>query len=199
MFFCGFVMFRRVLIVWGIFYVYFFGRHGGISPELNSFDQIKRIIRPTDVPDSGLLCDLLWADPDKEIMVCAHQSHFVNHLFITMDSLLTNNHHLLLICYRPGMGRKRSRCVVHIWCRRSYKVSKKTRSWSRLPGAPGKLPNRVYCLSGFVYCISQINIFNGLFMSFVKYFLGSRRWIRIFCKTAVGHSIFGTKLLWRIW
>ena len=22
--------------------------------------------RPTDVPDTGLICDLLWADPDKE-------------------------------------------------------------------------------------------------------------------------------------
>ena len=22
--------------------------------------------RPTDVPDTGLICDLLWADPDKD-------------------------------------------------------------------------------------------------------------------------------------
>lgn len=29
-------------------------------------DQIKRLVRPTDVPDTGLICDLLWADPDKE-------------------------------------------------------------------------------------------------------------------------------------
>ena len=29
-------------------------------------EQIRRIMRPTDVPDQGLLCDLLWADPDKE-------------------------------------------------------------------------------------------------------------------------------------
>ena len=32
-------------------------------------EQIKRIMRPTDVPDTGLLCDLLWSDPDKEVQV----------------------------------------------------------------------------------------------------------------------------------
>jgi serine/threonine-protein phosphatase PP1 catalytic subunit len=32
-------------------------------------DQVRRIPRPTDVPDSGIICDLLWSDPDKEIEV----------------------------------------------------------------------------------------------------------------------------------
>lgn len=44
-----------------------FCMHGGISPDLRSISQIKQIKRPTDVPDSGLLCDLLWSDPDKDI------------------------------------------------------------------------------------------------------------------------------------
>ncbi|KAI7733212.1 hypothetical protein M8C21_006176, partial [Ambrosia artemisiifolia] len=41
--------------------------HGGLSPDLNNLDQIRNLRRPADVPDSGLLCDLLWSDPCKEI------------------------------------------------------------------------------------------------------------------------------------
>jgi len=41
--------------------------HGGLSPELTQLEQINKIVRPTDVPDTGLLCDLIWSDPDKEI------------------------------------------------------------------------------------------------------------------------------------
>ena len=41
--------------------------HGGLSPDLVFIDQIKSIIRPTDVPEYGMLCDILWSDPDKNI------------------------------------------------------------------------------------------------------------------------------------
>ena len=29
--------------------------HGGLSPDLQSMEQIRRIMRPTDVPDTGTL------------------------------------------------------------------------------------------------------------------------------------------------
>ena len=43
--------------------------HGGLSPELNSFQQVKNLLRPCDVPDVGLMCDLLWSDPDTSVNV----------------------------------------------------------------------------------------------------------------------------------
>ena len=39
--------------------------HGGLSPELKTVDQLQKIMRPTDVPEEGLLCDILWSDPDE--------------------------------------------------------------------------------------------------------------------------------------
>ena len=37
--------------------------HGGLSPDLNNMQDINKIKRPTEVPENGLMCDLLWADP----------------------------------------------------------------------------------------------------------------------------------------
>ncbi|GJJ70760.1 serine/threonine-protein phosphatase PP1 catalytic subunit [Entomortierella parvispora] len=40
-----------------------FCMHGGLSPDLLAMDQIRRLERPAEVPEKGLLCDLLWSDP----------------------------------------------------------------------------------------------------------------------------------------
>lgn len=37
--------------------------HGGLGPELVNIEDINKIKRPCEVPDEGLACDLLWADP----------------------------------------------------------------------------------------------------------------------------------------
>ena len=41
--------------------------HGGLSPELKDINQLKKIKRPTDIPEDGMLCDVLWSDPDNSV------------------------------------------------------------------------------------------------------------------------------------
>lgn len=55
--------------------------HGGLSPDLTSVDQINGIIRPTDVPDTGLLCDLLWADPEGLVKAWGESERGVSYVF----------------------------------------------------------------------------------------------------------------------
>jgi len=76
-----------------------FCMHGGLSPELKTFEQIRRIMRPTDVPDSGLLCDLLWSDPDKDIPEWGENDRGVSYTFgAKVVSKFLRKHDLDLIC-----------------------------------------------------------------------------------------------------
>lgn len=86
--------------------------HGGLSPDLSDMEQIKRIVRPTDVPDSGkliftkriifkigLICDLLWSDPEYDVLSWEESERGVSYVFgadIVKDFL--KNHDLDLIC-----------------------------------------------------------------------------------------------------
>lgn len=40
--------------------------HGGLSPFLTDLSQISSLKRPLEIPGSGLLADLLWADPSPD-------------------------------------------------------------------------------------------------------------------------------------
>merc|ERR1712217_445403 len=45
--------------------------HGGLSPEMWGMDIREAILhmqRPADIPDQGLLCNLLWSDPNENLM-----------------------------------------------------------------------------------------------------------------------------------
>ena len=73
--------------------------HGGLSPDLDHLSQVFDISRPTDVPDEGLLCDLLWADPDSSVMGWGYNQRGVSYTFghdIISDFL--SRHGLDLIC-----------------------------------------------------------------------------------------------------
>ncbi|KAG8315537.1 Serine/threonine-protein phosphatase PP1-gamma catalytic subunit [Homalodisca vitripennis] len=55
--------------------------HGGLSPDLKSLDQIRRLGRPTDVPDQGVICDLLWADPSRNVLGWGENERGVSFIF----------------------------------------------------------------------------------------------------------------------
>ena len=73
--------------------------HGGLSPDMRSLDQIRSIERPIDVPDQGLLCDLLWADPDRDISGWSENDRGVSYTFgADKVAEFLKKHDLDLIC-----------------------------------------------------------------------------------------------------
>lgn len=39
--------------------------HGGLSPDIETIDEIRKLDRRRDVPSNGAMCDLLWSDPEE--------------------------------------------------------------------------------------------------------------------------------------
>ena len=73
--------------------------HGGLSPDLLNSDQIKNLPRPTDVPDTGLPCDLLWSDPARGVQGWGMSDRGVSYTFgADKVSDLSLKHDLDLVC-----------------------------------------------------------------------------------------------------
>merc|ERR1711865_1102750 len=62
-------------------------------------EQIHRIYRPIEVPDSGLLCDLLWSDPDKYVHNWEESERGVSYTFGSdIVTMFLKKHEMDLIC-----------------------------------------------------------------------------------------------------
>lgn len=55
--------------------------HGGLSPNLTDINQIREIRRPLSVPDTGIVCDLLWSDPLKDLKGWGYNDRGVSFTF----------------------------------------------------------------------------------------------------------------------
>lgn len=51
--------------------------HGGLSPSIQTLDQIRAIDRKQEVPHDGPMCDLLWSDPEGQCCIS------INRIFLT--------------------------------------------------------------------------------------------------------------------
>ena len=55
--------------------------HGGLSPQLQSLKQLKGLKREYNLPEQGLLVDLLWSDPEKNITEWLPNTRGISHIF----------------------------------------------------------------------------------------------------------------------
>ncbi|XP_060656266.1 serine/threonine-protein phosphatase alpha-3 isoform-like [Drosophila nasuta] len=69
--------------------------HGGLSPSLRSFDDILAIKRPCEIPEQGLVCDLLWSDPDDRVLGWSSNDRGVS---VTFGADVVKS-----FCYRMGI------------------------------------------------------------------------------------------------
>ncbi|CAO3607584.1 unnamed protein product [Cunninghamella blakesleeana] len=54
--------------------------HGGLSPELKTLHDIEKIDRFREIPTSGIMCDLMWADPFEDFDSEQHLRFEHNHV-----------------------------------------------------------------------------------------------------------------------
>ena len=73
--------------------------HGGLSPNLKTIEDIKNIVRPTEIPESGLLCDLLNSNPDIKTLEYDKNNRGISVIFgekVVLDFIKKNDIDLIV-------------------------------------------------------------------------------------------------------
>jgi serine/threonine-protein phosphatase 4 catalytic subunit len=99
--------------------------HGGLSPSVNTLDQIRTIDRKQEVPHDGAMCDLLWSDPD-EIEGWGLSPRGAGYLFggdVVQQFLHTNNLELIARAHQlvmEGYKLMFNDTIVTVWSAPNY-------------------------------------------------------------------------------
>jgi serine/threonine-protein phosphatase PP1 catalytic subunit len=91
--------------------------HGGISPDPEFLKVVRETKRPFRAPESGSLCDLLWADPtldagdDSGFLVNAERGCSVRYSRTALESFLEANGFELLVRAHEAVD-EGSECLI---------------------------------------------------------------------------------------
>lgn len=99
--------------------------HGGLSPDVDTIDEIRTLDRKQEVPHEGAMCDLLWSDPD-EFSSWGVSPRGAGYLFGENEtrkfctkndvSLIARAHQLVMEGYREMFGGS----LVTVWSAPNY-------------------------------------------------------------------------------
>ena len=84
--------------------------HGGISKDLVNVSQLKTIKRPCEIPDTGLVCDLVWSDPSENAVGFGPNERGVSCTFSpkVLEAFLDKNDFQTAVLFGDGA----SSCVI---------------------------------------------------------------------------------------
>ena len=100
--------------------------HGGLSPNFDTLDEIRRIDRKREVPHEGPMADIMWSDPDESITGWGISPRGAGYLFghdvvdkfnhVNGISLIARAHQLVMDGYRLMFDNH----LVTVWSAPNY-------------------------------------------------------------------------------
>ncbi len=100
-----------------------FTMHGGLSPDLQSMEQIRRVMRPTDVPDTGMSI-FVYLVTGRFAPVCHSQKIGVLTFCVCRSSV-----RFAMVRSRQGhhwLVGERPRSVIYVWTGRGLEILAET-------------------------------------------------------------------------